>query len=307
MVANLRAENIDGFLGPDPFNQRAVYDGVGFIHVLTRELWDGHPCCALAVPRRMVTEAPGTYQALLRSVIEASAHANRAENRKEIAGVIAGQNYLNQPVTVVEQALTGTYADGLGAVKREPARVSFEPFPYQSMALWIMTQMKRWGQVQGRPAAGATWRSRSISRPTPAPRCGTLGLTPPASAYKPHTIMGKTFDPPIPTATLASFPSYGGLMALRLRSMLLLLLILAVFLGAWQIAATPSRRQWPGARPRIREAARRIGAAGPANARCRARPTSPPAPGTICGTRSTCAAPTTRGSASSSAGRCCGC
>ena len=25
MVANLRAENIDGFLGPDPFNQRAVY------------------------------------------------------------------------------------------------------------------------------------------------------------------------------------------------------------------------------------------------------------------------------------------
>ena len=38
MVANLRAENIDGFLGPDPFNQRAVYDGVGFIHLLTREI-----------------------------------------------------------------------------------------------------------------------------------------------------------------------------------------------------------------------------------------------------------------------------
>ncbi len=32
MVANLRADNIDGFLGPDPMNQRAVYDGVGFIH-----------------------------------------------------------------------------------------------------------------------------------------------------------------------------------------------------------------------------------------------------------------------------------
>ena len=48
MVANLRADNIDGFLGPDPFNQRAVYDGVGFIHLLTKELWDGHPCCAFA-------------------------------------------------------------------------------------------------------------------------------------------------------------------------------------------------------------------------------------------------------------------
>ena len=48
MVANLRADNIDGFLGPDPFNQRAVYDGVGFIHLLTKEMWDGHPCCAFA-------------------------------------------------------------------------------------------------------------------------------------------------------------------------------------------------------------------------------------------------------------------
>ncbi|MFM7346199.1 MAG: CmpA/NrtA family ABC transporter substrate-binding protein [Tagaea sp.] len=48
MVANLRADNIDGFLGPDPFNQRAVFDGVGFIHLLTRELWDGHPCCVFA-------------------------------------------------------------------------------------------------------------------------------------------------------------------------------------------------------------------------------------------------------------------
>src|SRR3954471_23872957 len=54
MVANLRADNIDGFLGPDPFNQRAVYDGVGFIHVLTKELWDGHPCCAFGASRSFI-------------------------------------------------------------------------------------------------------------------------------------------------------------------------------------------------------------------------------------------------------------
>ncbi len=204
MVANLRAENIDGFLGPDPFNQRAVYDGVGFIHLLTRELWDGHPCCAFAVPRRMVTEAPNTFQALLRSVIEAAAYANKAENRKEIAGVIAGQNYLNQPVTVVEQALTGTYADGLGNVKREPDRVSFEPFPYQSMALWIMTQMKRWGQVRG----DIRWRdvAEQVYLATDAgAKMRDLGETPPASAYRPHNIMGKTFDPADPDGYVSSF------------------------------------------------------------------------------------------------------
>ncbi len=37
-------------LAPDPVNQRAVYDGVGFIHILSKEIWDGHPCCAFAAP-----------------------------------------------------------------------------------------------------------------------------------------------------------------------------------------------------------------------------------------------------------------
>ena len=148
MVANLRADNIDGYLCPDPFNQRAVFDGVGFIHLLTKELWDGHPCCAFAVPQSMVQSAPNTFAALLRSIVEATAYASKAENRKEVANAIAAQNYLNQPPTVVEQVLVGTFADGLGRVQREPNRINFDPFPWQSMAMWMLTQMKRWGQAR---------------------------------------------------------------------------------------------------------------------------------------------------------------
>jgi nitrate/nitrite transport system substrate-binding protein len=103
MVANLRADNIDGFLGPDPFNQRAVFDGVGFIHILSKELWDGHPCCAFAASREFVTSMPNTYAALLKAIIEATAFASKAENRKQIAEAIAPANYLNQPETVLEQ------------------------------------------------------------------------------------------------------------------------------------------------------------------------------------------------------------
>ena len=205
MVANLRADNIDGFLGPDPFNQRAVYDGVGFIHILTRELWDGHPCCAFAVSEKMVTEQPGTYQVLLKSVVEATAFANKAENRKEIAGVISAQNYLNQPVTVVEQVLTGTYADGLGGVKRVPDRIGFDPFPYESMALWIMTQMKRWGQVRG----DLKWNdvARQVFLDTDAGKqMAALGLSVPPKTDRTFVIMGKTFDPSKPDAYVASFP-----------------------------------------------------------------------------------------------------
>ena len=80
MVANLRADNIDGFLGPDPFNQRAVYDGVGFIHLLTKELWDGHPCCAFAVSKEFASQNPNTYRALLKAIIEATAY--RVQGRR---------------------------------------------------------------------------------------------------------------------------------------------------------------------------------------------------------------------------------
>ena len=205
MVANLRAENIDGFLGPDPFNQRAVYDGVGFIHLLTRELWDGHPCCAFGISQAMIKQAPNTFRALTQAIVDSTAYANKAENRKHIADVISAQNYLNQPQTVVEQALTGTYADGLGGVKRVPERVSFDPFPYGSMAVWIMTQMKRWGQVKGDIA----WRdvANQVYLSTDATAAmKEAGLTPPETAYKSYTIMGKVFDPAKPDEYVASFP-----------------------------------------------------------------------------------------------------
>ena len=130
MVANLRAENIDGFLGPDPMNQRAVYDGVGFIHILSKEIWDGHPCCAFAASKEFVE--PDAQH--LRGAAEGDHRRDRLrakpENRKQIAEAIAPPNYINQPVTVVEQMLTGTFADGLGSVKTDPNRIDFDPFPW---------------------------------------------------------------------------------------------------------------------------------------------------------------------------------
>ena len=149
MVANLRAGNVDGFLAPDNIVQRAVFDGVGFIHLISKELWDGHPCCSFSARADFASEMPNTYAALLRAIMEASAYSAKPEHRKQIAEAIAPANYINAPVTVLDQVLTGTYADGLGGIKKDPNRVTFDPFPYESFAVWILTQMKRWGQVKG--------------------------------------------------------------------------------------------------------------------------------------------------------------
>ena len=199
MVANLRADNIDGFLGPDPFNQRAVFDGIGFLHLLTKELWDGHPCCAFAVPRAMISEAPNTFAALMRSIVEATAYSAKAANRAEVAKAISGQNYLNQPETVVTQVLTGTYADGLGAVKRDPGRIGFDPFPWHSMAIWIMTQMRRWGQVN-RDLDYAAVASQVFLALDAGKAMAEQGLPVPASPLRTETIMGRSFDPAAPAA-----------------------------------------------------------------------------------------------------------
>ncbi len=204
MVANLRADNIDGFLAPDPVNQRAVFDGVGFIHILSKEIWDGHPCCAFAASKEFVTQTPNTYAALLKAIIDATAFATKAENRKQIAEAIAPANYLNQPVTVVEQVLTGTYADGLGNVKRDPKRIDFDPFPWESFAVWILTQMKRWGQIKGDVDYAKVANEVFLQTDT-ARLMKEVGLTPPASGSKTIVVMGKTFDASKPEDYVKSF------------------------------------------------------------------------------------------------------
>ena len=209
MVANLRADNIDGFLAPDNVAQRAVYDGVGFIHMLSKEIWDGHPCCSFSASRAFIAESPNAYAALLRAILDATAYASRAENRKEIAEAIAPANYLNAPVTVLEQVLTGTYADGLGGVKKDPARITFDPFPYESFAVWMMTQMKRWGQIKGDiDYAGV---AKQIFLATDAAKVmKDVGLAPPDAPSKSFVVMGKTFDPAKPEDYVNSFAMKRG-------------------------------------------------------------------------------------------------
>ena len=105
---------------------------------------------------------------------------------------------------VLEQALTGTYADGLGNIKSDPKRVDFDPFPWQSFAVWMMTQMQRWGQIKGDVDYKGVAEQIYLAADT-GKVMKEMGLTPPASSYKSFQVMGKTFDPGKPDDYLASF------------------------------------------------------------------------------------------------------
>lgn len=204
MVANLGAENLDGYLSPDPFNQRAVWEKVGFIHTLTKDIWEGHPCCAFACSKQFATENPNTYAALLNAIVDATHYSSKTENRKEIAAAIAPKNYLNQPEAVIAQVLTGRYADGLGSVLDVPNRIDFDPFPWHSMAVWILTQMKRWGYIAGdvdyKAVAEQVYLASDAGK-----MMKELGYAVPDKTYQNYTIMGKEFDYTKPEDYVNSF------------------------------------------------------------------------------------------------------
>jgi nitrate/nitrite transport system substrate-binding protein len=204
MVANLRAGNIDGFLGPDPFNQRAVYDEVGFIHTLSRDIWDGHPCCAFGMSDEFVKQNPNTFAALFRAVLTSAAMANDPANRSLVARTISPPAYLNQPETVVEQVLTGKFADGLGNIRNEPARAGFDPVPWNSMGVWILSQMKRWGYIKGDVNYKAI--TERVFLLTDAKKyMKELGQNVPAGAYKKFKVMGKEFNADSADSYIKSF------------------------------------------------------------------------------------------------------
>lgn len=204
MVAKLKDGEIDGFLGPDPFNQRAVFDGVGFIHILSKEIWDGHPCCAFGVSDAFIAQYPNSFAALFRAVIGASFIASVSTDRAQIARLISTPSLLNQPEEVVAQVLTGNFPDGLGNTRSVPDRALFDPVPWQSMAIWMLTQMKRWGYVKGE--VNYAQIAEKVFMLTDAKRqMVAAGWRAPEGTMRKVRVMGHTFDPAKPDDYVRGF------------------------------------------------------------------------------------------------------
>ncbi|VEP11434.1 ABC-type nitrate/sulfonate/bicarbonate transport system, periplasmic component [Hyella patelloides LEGE 07179] len=204
-IAQLIAGDIDAYLMPDPFNQRAVYEEAGFIHKLTKELWPGHPCCAFAASDNWIDQNPNTFRALNKAIIEAAGYARNPANRVEIAKAISERAFLNQPVEVVEAVLTGNFDDGLGNSRSVPDRIDFDPYPWQSFANWISSQLVRWdlqGDSKVKTAIAADKYEevgKEIFMTDLARELAVeLGQTAPDDIYRTETLEFDTFDPANP-------------------------------------------------------------------------------------------------------------
>jgi len=194
MIQSLSDGKVDGIFAPEPFNQQAVYEKLGYIFLLSKDIWDGHPCCAFSVSSEFTQHYPNTFKALFKAIVDATLFCSSVNNRQHIARVIAPKKYLNQPVELLEQVLMGRFPDGRGCWRHDPNRIHFDPFPWHSMAVWILTQMKRWGQIKG------DFNYRDIAEHIYlAEECDVeiknLGYKKRGKTYRHHMIMNHSFDP----------------------------------------------------------------------------------------------------------------
>lgn len=199
-VAKMTTGEIDAMLMPDPFNQRAVFEQAGFIHMLTKELWDGHPCCAFAASQSWIDENPNTFRAVNKAIIDAAGYANGPENRKEIAGALIERQYLNQPLPVVEAVLTGEFEDGLGNTQNVPDRIGFDPYPWKSFAKWISSQLVRWELMPADQADYDQIAQDIFLTDLAAELQKEVGQSPPTEQERAESLKFDTFDPENPTA-----------------------------------------------------------------------------------------------------------
>ncbi|MEI6126028.1 MAG: CHASE domain-containing protein [Pseudomonadota bacterium] len=149
----LETGQVDGVFAPEPFNQIAVYRGTGFIHTLSRNIWQGHPCCCFAATEEFISKYPRTYKAMLSSVLEAELALHRAspDERRKIAVELSQIGILNQPdPEPVAQALSGEYDDGTGRQCLDHDRIDFLPTPWAEYGVWMLSQQQRWNQLRCR-------------------------------------------------------------------------------------------------------------------------------------------------------------
>ena len=157
MVANMRVGNMDGFCVGEPWNHRAIMDGIGITATTTQDIWKDHPEKVLGTTAEYAKKYPNTSRAVTAAILEASRWIDASiANRNKMAETIADKAFVNTSVDAVNQRILGRYQNGLGKTWDDPNFMKFYNeglvnFPYLSDGMWFLTQHKRWGILKEHP------------------------------------------------------------------------------------------------------------------------------------------------------------
>jgi nitrate/nitrite transport system substrate-binding protein len=161
MVANMRVGNMDGFSVGEPWNHRAIIDGIGVTATTSQDVWKDHPEKVLGTTGEFVKKYPNTARAVTAAILEAGKWIDSGlANKNRMAETIADKSYVNTSVDAINQRILGRYQNGLsGSLAKtwdDPNHMKFYNdgavnFPYLSDGMWFLTQHKRWGLMKEHP------------------------------------------------------------------------------------------------------------------------------------------------------------
>jgi NitT/TauT family transport system ATP-binding protein/nitrate/nitrite transport system substrate-binding protein len=151
--AELLAEGvIEGFCAGEPWNQIAERAGAGRIAVRASRFAPDSPDKVFATTEAWARAHPSLLQALLRSLLRASAWIEEPGNRFELVTLLAEP----ENIGVEREAIAGGLIDI--RYHRDGANR-----PETSHVLWLVEQMRRWGQLD--PGADAAAIAARVYRP----------------------------------------------------------------------------------------------------------------------------------------------
>jgi nitrate/nitrite transport system substrate-binding protein len=202
MVANMKIGKMDGYCVGEPWNARAVADGIGFTSLNTQDIWKDHPEKVCAFLGEFADKNPKTVKAVLKALHEASVWLDVMDNRAEQSQIVSKPTYINCPPEIILGRLQGKYDFGDGRKTDDPYFMNYSTrncnYPQLKYAKWFLTQYRRWGLVTGTPDYDGI--SKQVMRPDIYEEAmKEIGYAHGGANESPETLFdGAVFDPAKP-------------------------------------------------------------------------------------------------------------
>jgi nitrate/nitrite transport system substrate-binding protein len=210
MVANMKVDKMDGFCVGEPWNNRAIVDGIGFTAITTQKMWPDHPEKVCAFTEEFALKNPKTVKAVLKALHLASVHLDNLDNRAKAATVVARPAYINCPPEIILQRLLGNYDYGDGRKEQDKNYMIFSSretnYPQRAFGVWWLTQFRRWGMVKGAPDYQGV-ASRVLRPDIYLEAMKEMGVTPKITELQKFSLFdGIPFDAKDPEKYAKAFP-----------------------------------------------------------------------------------------------------
>lgn len=172
MPATLEAGTIVGYSVGEPWNQAAVFKGIGVPVITDYEIWKNNPEKVFGLTKEFTEKNPNTTLALTKALIRAAEwlDADNNANRPEAVKILAKAEYVGADEKVIANSMTGTFEYEKGDKREVPDfNVFFRynaTYPFYSDAVWYLTQMRRWGQIsEHKPDTWYDGIARAVYKP----------------------------------------------------------------------------------------------------------------------------------------------